>query len=239
LLRDVYTGMSGSRAGFAATGVVAAKGHLRGKIDMPDDSSDKTSWGLRIAAYRKAHTLSQMQLAEMLDVDHTTVSRWERGRDMPGLAIQQKLQKLVETNLSTIDRALRDLIDYTDDIAVVLDKNYRLVRASKAHQKLLNYDQSDVIGEQFPFWTENMFAIMAHAGGPKGWWDNGIYRMDFVSLRKAGERAQNGADIVSQVRTVTVRDSMGEVYRYALTKTAPRTVYKPQPPKLVTFDQAV
>jgi transcriptional regulator with XRE-family HTH domain len=199
----------------------------------------KESWVERIVAYRTAHRLSQMQLAEMLDVDHTTVSRWERGRDAPSRAIQQKLQKLIETNLSTVDRALRDLIDFTDDIAVLLDKEYRLVRASKAHQKLLNYDQVDVIGEQFPFWTDNMFAIMQHAGGPKGWWDNGIYRMDFVSLRKAGERAHNRADIVSQVRTVTVRDSTGEVYRYALTKTAPRALYKPQPPKLLTFADAV
>jgi hypothetical protein len=58
-------------------------------------------------------------------------------------------------------------------------------------------------------------------------------------LRKAGERAHNRADIVSQVRTVTVRDSTGEVYRYALTKTAPRALYKPQPPKLLTFADAV
>jgi transcriptional regulator with XRE-family HTH domain len=213
--------------------------NLRGKIAMTGANNDKHAWAQRIAVYRKAQGLSQMQLADMLDVDHTTVSRWERGRDAPSLTIQRKLQKLVETNLSTVDRALRDLIDFTDDIAVLLDKDYRLVRASKAHQRLLNYDQADVVGEQFPFWTENMFSIMEHAGGPKGWWDNGIYRMDFMSLRKAGERAKNRADIISQVRTVTVRDSMGEVYRYALTKTATRALYKPQPPKLVTFDQVV
>jgi transcriptional regulator with XRE-family HTH domain len=198
----------------------------------------KVAWATRIVAYREAHGLTQEDLAEMVDVDHTTISRWERGRDAPSRQKQQLLNKLVETRLTTVDRALRDLIDFTGDIAVLLDKDYRLVRASAAHQKLLNYDQADVIGRQHPFWTDNMFAIMEHAGGPKGWWDNGIYRMDFMTLRKAGERAQNQTDIVSQVRTVTVRDSMGEVYRYALTKTAPRGVYKALPPKLVTFDEA-
>ncbi len=199
----------------------------------------KKEWAKRIADYRTAHGLSQEDLAERLDVDHTTISRWERGRDAPSRKMQQKLKALVETRLTTVDRALRDLIDFTGDIAVLLDKDYRLVRASAAHQKLLNYDQADVIGEQFPFWTENMFAIMAHAGGPQGWWDNGIYRMDFMSLRKAGERANNRTDIVSQVRTVTVRDSMGEVYRYALTKTMAHGLYRALPPKLMTFEEAV
>jgi transcriptional regulator with XRE-family HTH domain len=206
--------------------------------DKPGITDKKAAWATRIVAYRDAHGLTQEDLAEMVDVDHTTISRWERGRDAPSKQKQQLLNKLVETRLTTVDRALRDLIDFTGDIAVLLDKDYRLVRASAAHQKLLNYHQADVIGQQHPFWTDTMFAIMEHAGGPKGWWDNGIYRMDFMSLRKAGERAKNQVDIVSQVRTVTVRDSMGEVYRYALTKTAPRALYKPQPPKVVRFGEA-
>ena len=209
----------------------------QGSDNMAPDTP-KTTWAERILAYRKSHGLSQMQLAELLDVDHTAISRWERGRDMPCREIRPKLQKLIETRLTTIDRALRDLIDATGDICVLLDKDYQLVRASKAHQKLLNYDAAEMAGEQFPFWTDTMFAILAHAGGPNGWWDNGIYRMDCMSLRKAGDCAQNRADIVSQVRTVTVRDSMGEVYRYTLSKTVPHGVYKPQAPKLMTFDEA-
>jgi DNA-binding XRE family transcriptional regulator len=218
---------------------------LRGKGVRPMQTQTETTggaglnWAQRIKAYRKSHCLTQEQLAAHLNVDHTSISRWERGRDQPNLDMQRKLKRLVEGRLTTVDRALRDLIDFTEDIAVLLDKDYQLVRASPAHQKLLNYNAADMVGVRFPFWTESMFQIMAHAGGPDGWWKNGIYRMDFMSLRKAGERANNQADIVSQVRTVTVRDSTGEVLRYSVTKKVPTSLYKPQRPKLVTFDEAV
>lgn len=196
-------------------------------------------WAKRIKQYRVAHGLKQAVLAEMLNVDATTVSRWERGRDQPNLSVQKRLKELVEKDLTTVGRGLSDLIDMTGDIAVLLDKDYRLIRASRAHQKLLNYDAAAMLGKQFPFWTDNMFQILGHAGGPKGWWDNNIYRMEFMSIRKAGERANNQDDIVSQVRTVTVRDSSGEVFRYALTKRVAASAFTLAPPKLWTFDEAV
>lgn len=39
--------------------------------------------GRRIAAARKARGLTQVQLAERLDVNHRSVSRWETGRRLP------------------------------------------------------------------------------------------------------------------------------------------------------------
>ncbi|HEY6224514.1 MAG TPA: helix-turn-helix transcriptional regulator [Gemmatimonadales bacterium] len=40
-------------------------------------------WGRRIEEARKALGLTQVQLAEAVGVDQTTISQWERGRVVP------------------------------------------------------------------------------------------------------------------------------------------------------------
>lgn len=52
-------------------------------------------WPQALKEYRRRHTLTQAALAEILNVDPTTVSRWERGRDEPALGIQRRLRSLV------------------------------------------------------------------------------------------------------------------------------------------------
>lgn len=42
------------------------------------------AWGARIKAAREDRELTQTQLAELLGVEQTTVSRWEAGLTAPG-----------------------------------------------------------------------------------------------------------------------------------------------------------
>lgn len=53
-----------------------------------------TDWPDLIKSLRRKRGMSQTDLSEILGVDPTTVSRWERGRDKPSLAIQRQLRSL-------------------------------------------------------------------------------------------------------------------------------------------------
>lgn len=55
-------------------------------------TGDDTDWPSLIKRLRKSRKWSQTNLSEILGVDPTTISRWERGRDTPSLAFQKLLK---------------------------------------------------------------------------------------------------------------------------------------------------
>lgn len=57
---------------------------------------DKTSdyWPRLIRSLRERENLSQQLLADRLGVDQTSISRWERGRDLPGFKQRQRIRDL-------------------------------------------------------------------------------------------------------------------------------------------------
>jgi len=55
-------------------------------------ASDNADWPSLIKKLRKCRKWSQTHLSEILGVDPTTISRWERGRDTPSLAFQKLLK---------------------------------------------------------------------------------------------------------------------------------------------------
>src|SRR4026208_1290598 len=97
-------------------------------------------WPQALRGYRRRDALTQGALAEILNVDATTVSRWERGRDQPALGIQRRLRSLVLPRVSDVERARRLLIDTSDAIAVLFDHEYRLLHSSPRHRALLRLD---------------------------------------------------------------------------------------------------
>ncbi len=194
-----------------------------------------TNWAHEIKAFRLRNSLKQGVLAEMVGVETATVSRWERGRDRPSLGYQKILTKLILPPPAIGALGLRDIVETTSDIAVLMDREFRIVAASPGHRKLLRYDLSDIAGMRFPMWTDAMFATMGPIGGPRGWWTNGVRRIDFSIVRQPGERARNPAPIYQQVSTMTVQDGMGDRYRYAITKTIRKSEFVAGEPRIVMF----
>jgi DNA-binding XRE family transcriptional regulator len=192
-------------------------------------------WATEVKTYRRRHLITQATLAELLDVDTTSISRWERGRDHPSLTVQAKLRWLVAPKVSDLSRSLRDIVETTPNLAVVMDRNYRIVGASSAHRELFHYDMPDVLGVQYPMWTDAMHATMDPIGGPEGWWKNGIYRIEFFAMRKPYERAQNPEILYQKISTVTVRDTHGESYRFSMTQRLTKAQFLTTPPKIETF----
>jgi DNA-binding XRE family transcriptional regulator len=194
-----------------------------------------TNWAYEIKAFRLRNSMKQGVLAELVGVETPTVSRWERGRDKPSLGYQKILAKLILPPPTIGALGLLDIVETTDDIAVLMDREFRIVAASPGHRKLLRYDLSDIAGIRFPMWTEAMFQTMQPIGGPPGWWTNGIRRIDFSIVRQPGERAKNPMPIYQQVSTLTVQDGTGDKYRYAITKTIKESQFIAGPPRIVTF----
>lgn len=52
---------------------------------------DQKKIGAFIAQCRKEKSLTQMQLAELLDITNQAVSKWENGRGMPDVSLLQPL----------------------------------------------------------------------------------------------------------------------------------------------------
>jgi transcriptional regulator with XRE-family HTH domain len=193
------------------------------------------TWASDVRAFRLRNGLTQEALGEKVGVSGATVSKWETGREQPSLSSQIALRRVAAPAPTLGALGLLDIIDATGDIAVLMDRHYRMVRASGAHRKLLRYDLSDIAGVKFPMWTEAMFATMEPIGGPQGWWKNGVRRITFDIMRKPGERAANTTPIFQKVTTITVRDSMGEPYRFAITRTIPEKEFILRPPQIEYF----
>lgn len=58
-----------------------------------DDVRQK--WGQAIRLQRRARKMTQVQLAEAVGVDQTTVSSWEKGRKAPGVDRQLVIARVL------------------------------------------------------------------------------------------------------------------------------------------------
>ena len=65
-------------------------------------------WGREIRAYRFKQGIKQAELGDLLGVDPTTISRWERGLIVPNLKRQRKIRDLMRSEHD--DKNLRALL---------------------------------------------------------------------------------------------------------------------------------
>lgn len=165
-------------------------------------------WGRRIREYRKLRGLKQEAIAFELGVDRSTISRWETGRDEPALALRQRIIELTpDTNEATV-RALVDAIDNLEGYATLLDQEFRVLRTSRAHQRALGHDPTEIYGQPSErYWSAQMERVIKHLGGLRGYRRHGIYRMDLTIRREPNERgARNRRPIITVGRTVAIGD---------------------------------
>lgn len=57
-----------------------------------------------IREQRKKLNLTQIQLAELMDVDQTAISQWETGRTKPTIKNLVRLSKILKCDLETLIR---------------------------------------------------------------------------------------------------------------------------------------
>lgn len=151
-------------------------------------ADDAINWAERIKQYRLRNNLTQEAMAQDLGVDRTTIIRWEKGRDAPALMYHKKILSLTPVVEDGVMRGIIDFVDNLDGFATLMDADFRVLRTTRKHQKLMGYNPSDLYGKPSqPYWSEAMDGIIKHVGGLKGYRSNGIQRMDLTLIRKPGE----------------------------------------------------
>jgi DNA-binding XRE family transcriptional regulator len=192
-------------------------------------------WAEDLRAYRRRNFLTQAALAEDLAVDATTVSRWERGRDMPNLVVQARLRTLVAATASNLARSLADIVAASSSVSVIEDSGDRFVGASAAHVSLFRYDPSEKMGIQYAFWTTATHAAFASIGGAPAWWKNGVSKFEFQTVRQPFENAGNSEKLYQTISAITVRESNGEAFRFTTMHRLLKRQFRPGPPKVAYF----
>lgn len=76
---------------------------------------DRNIIGQRITALRKAHSLTQAELADRLSVTHQAVSQWERNETLPDILILPRLAEIFEV---TVDHFLGMTAEETETAQV-------------------------------------------------------------------------------------------------------------------------
>lgn len=165
-------------------------------------------WGARIKEYRSLRGITQEAFAEYFGVDRTTVSRWERGRDIPALVYRRRLMAMTLSYPESVMRGLIDHIDGLDGTATLLDGKFRVVRTSRLHQSLLKYDAAEIYGKSCErYWSSEMAEIAKAVGGLDNFRRIGVYCLDLTVVRQPGERGfANVRPLISVGRTVAVGD---------------------------------
>jgi len=73
-------------------------------------SDRREEWRRFVHRYRMRHGLSQCGLADLMGVAQRTISRWERGEDMPSVAQQKRLRDLGWDPASSLFRGIASSI---------------------------------------------------------------------------------------------------------------------------------
>ncbi|MCF6193138.1 MAG: helix-turn-helix domain-containing protein [Kangiellaceae bacterium] len=98
-----------------------------------------TDFGKNLSTLRKARSLTQIELSELLDIQPRLVGRWEQGKGKPQFDYVLKLADVLEVSL---DRLLRGSdADHADSFDI---KNRKLKELCKMADRLKKEDQ-DVI----------------------------------------------------------------------------------------------
>ena len=185
-------------------------------------------WPQALKQYRRRHGLTQAVLAEVLNIDTTTVSRWERGRDQPALGIQRRLRNLVMPCTSDLEHVLKALIDTSATIAVLYDAKYRVVYSSSRHRERLRLDASEIYGRPSQkFQSEAEAAILQSIGGVRGWLRNGITSTNCTLIRHAFEKARNPEPYALRASSWTIRERLDSPLILGVAREIALADYKP------------
>lgn len=133
--------------------------------------------GHRLRHWRRMKEIKQDHLAELLGVTQASVSRWERGQQIPAPHILRLLQSMMreDRKRSRLDHSLKRLVrDSTASVHIVEDQSHRLLSSSQTRLMEWQRDASDLMGlSLWRFATEEIAAAEA-ALEDLGWWANEI-----------------------------------------------------------------
>jgi PAS domain S-box-containing protein len=103
------------------------------------------NFGTLLVAYRREKGISQEELAALLEVDTTTLGRWERGKARPRVAAEARIRSIIKPRAG-IDWQLRQIIDTTPVLMELMLPSTRVLMASPAIERIAGQTQSELVG---------------------------------------------------------------------------------------------
>jgi transcriptional regulator with XRE-family HTH domain len=105
-------------------------------------------WTRLLRQFRQHNGINQSALAEMLGVDQTTVSRWERGRDIPGLHAQRDIRDLLRREVaSRQDMVVRARVRHAVWPATILRRGAIFVECNQGALREIGRFDDDLRGQ--------------------------------------------------------------------------------------------
>lgn len=185
---------------------------------MRISGDDAESWGPQIRRFRRLRSIKQNALAEQLGVDQATVSRWERGRQVPDLGMQRRLRALMRSAEPRDEVLLKHWIDSAVGYTLLNDAQRTILAASPSFCRLHGVDADEVIGRSaVPIYTEELERIWWQAI-EAGFFEGEIASVTAVSRINALSGLERGVAGISVWTPVRLRtgDVLCRVDRVAL-----------------------
>jgi len=100
--------------------------------DHVTDGASAREWANRLIWFRRFRGLKQLALAQLLEVDQATVSRWERGQTVPHLRGRQRLHDLLRATTGD-DALLKHAVAAAIGEVVLSSSEDVIIAASRAY----------------------------------------------------------------------------------------------------------
>lgn len=191
---------------------------------------EKLHWPDQLRAYRRKNFLSQENLAEQLEVDQTTVSRWERGIVKPTLKQQAVISRLINEDVPNQEDFLKFLLEFVPMGTVVVDtKTHAAVAASRQFLQTHQLDDADLRGmpRQLLNPEELQAELKEFCGVPYVPRDVAAAAYE-AKMPKNGYANRSGADVQISVVAANVRFSGDQEYLVSMSKPVAGS-QRPQP----------
>ena len=115
--------------------------------------------GAMLRRWRRLHRVKQADLAERLDVNQSTISRWEAGTQQIETVERARIETLLAARLdSAADHVLATLVSESPRaMHLVCDLTHRLLACSPSRQAELGLAPAEIIGRSlWPYATEQV-----------------------------------------------------------------------------------
>ena len=126
-------------------------------------------WPSLILQIRKSMRLSQEDLAEMLDTNQATISRWERGNIIPSYDKQRIIERIASNEDITSLGGMVELVRNSPSRIFIIDQEYFVIASSSSSE----WNENTNVQSQLSTNAKAHFSIVSTALIESGFW-NGL-----------------------------------------------------------------
>jgi len=139
-------------------------------------------WPVLMRTYRKENGLKQEALAYQLNVDQTTISRWERGIDTPSLAMQKRLRDLFwKREDSALEAAMR-MVKASFGREAIVAPGTKIIEVSEPQAERYNTHPTEMRGKLMrDFYGNDYYERYMLPLGELGIYSGDVVRMDLIA----------------------------------------------------------